>query len=609
MNQYRTHKCNQLNESHQGTNVVLSGWVNNVRDHGGVIFIMLRDQYGLTQVVSSTEFSSTAFQVAEKIRNEFVVRVSGEVRKRSADTVNPELATGEIEIVAQKIDILNSAKPVPFEIDRNTPVKDEAIRYRYLHLRRPEVKDYILKRYLITKEVRDFLHSENFVEIETPLLTKTTPEGARDFLVPSRVFPGEFYALPQSPQQYKQLLMVGGFDRYFQIARALRDEDSRADRQPEHTQIDMELSFVERDEILDILERMIMRVVEKIFPQKEFLFKPFKRLPFEEAINLYGSDKPDLRFDLKINDVSEVFRKTEFKIFERVLTKLGKVKAICVPGQGGLSRKHLDEMINLAMDCGLGGLVWVSIGAEYKSSAGKIISNSEIDEIIKITGASKGDLLLIAADQNEKVCLGLGKMRIALAKQFDLIRKNVLAFLFVVDYPLLTWNENEKRYDPSHHMFVSPNAEDIPLLDTDPLKVMSTQFDMVCNGYELCSGSLRIYEPELQKKVMNIIGLSDEEINSKFSHLMDAFSYGAPPHGGAAPGLDRLVMVLTDTENIRDVIAFPKTQRGQDLMMTSPSVASEQQLDELAIKLNYDKMSDERKNNLQSAKTFTERTF
>lgn len=609
MNYYRIHHCGQLRKADINKKTVLSGWVNSIRDHGGVIFLMLRDQYGMVQVVASPKINPKAFEIAEKLRSEYVIRVKGEVSPRNEDNINPDLASGEIEVISQHIEILNTTKTPPFEIDRNTLVKDEALRYRYLHLRRPEVKDFILKRYKVTKTVRDFLHENNFTEIETPLLTKTTPEGARDFLVPSRVFPGEFYALPQSPQQYKQLLMVAGFDRYFQIARALRDEDSRADRQPEHTQIDMEMCFIERDEIIELLENMVIRIVSENFPQKKILFQPFKRISFNEAMSCYGSDKPDLRFGLPIEDVTNIFSNTGFKIFSRVLEKKGQVKAIRIPRQASLSRKHLDELIDMATTSGLGGLVWVTLEDMIKSSAGKAITENELKEVANKIKAEKGDLFILAGDHPSVLLNGLGKLRTELGKRFGLIEKDTMAFIFVTDYPLLTWNRIEKRYDPSHHMFVRPRDEDIHLLDSDPLKVMSTQFDIVCNGYELCSGSLRIYQPELQRKIMNIIGLSDEEINNKFSHLLEAFAYGAPPHGGAAPGLDRLVMVLTGTENIRDVIAFPKTQRGQDLLMSSPSGASQQQLDDLAIDINYSLLSEERREYLKSTKSFSERTF
>lgn len=598
LHSFRTHTCGSLTAKNVKEKVRLSGWVNNVRDHGGVLFLMLRDQYGMTQIVSDAQKHPEAYDTMQKLHVEMVVTIDGEVLPRSKETINEKIPTGEIEILADKITIISRAKTPPFPIDQETIVKDEAIRYRYLHLRRPSVKQNIILRSQLTKIVRDFLHERGFCEIETPILTKATPEGARDFLVPSRVFPGEFYALPQSPQQYKQLLMIAGFDKYFQVARALRDEDSRADRQPEHTQIDMELSFVQRDEIMEILEKMFILVTEKLFPEKKFLKKPFPRLTYHECIELYGTDKPDLRYDLRFFDVKKVFEKTDFQIFKRILSKpRGQIKSLKVEGIAEkVTRKEIDELVALAQKCGLAGIVvLLNTPSGYKSSAGKAINDQEIAAIMDLTKSGQQDLTLVASGENKDFLTALSLFRSELAHRYDLIDHQIVDFAFVVDFPLLEWNEDEKRLDPIHHMFVMPNEATLHLLESEPEKVISTQFDVICNGYELCSGSCRIHSSNLQRKIMTMIGLEKEEIEEKFAHLLQALEYGAPPHGGAAPGLDRLLMVLTGTTNIRDVIAFPKTQRGQDLMMQSPTVATEKQLDELCISINYDKMKDERK--------------
>lgn len=606
---YRTHLCDELQIKHVGENVKLSGWVHRLRDHGGVLFVMIRDQYGLTQLVISEE-NKDLLAVAKLLKSEYVISIEGKVVERSQDTINKKLSTGDIEVNVSTIYILNESSQLPFPIDKNTVIGDEAIKYRYLHLRRPEVKEIIQKRYLITKEVRDFLHIKGFTEIETPMLTKTTPEGARDFLVPSRVFPGEFYALPQSPQQYKQLLMVAGFNKYFQIARALRDEDSRADRQPEHTQIDIEMAFIKRDEIMDLLEEMVIQLTEK-FSDKKLLSKPFQRIKYYDALNKYGTDKPDLRFGIEIQDATSIFKDTEFRIFSSIIQNSGVVKGLLLPGCGNYSRKELDELIGLAQDFGLKGLVWVTINSEnkIKSSTGTAIKTDELVRLKDAFGAKQNDLIVIAADKPNIVLQSLGLMRVYFGKNLNLIDYNMVGFAYVVDFPQFEWDETGKRFDPVHHMFVMPKKEYIELLDSEPEKVLSTQFDLVCNGYELCSGSERIHKSILQRKIMRLIGLSDEEINNKFNHLLKALNFGAPPHGGVAPGLDRLVMVLTGIESIRDVIAFPKTQKGQDLMMGSPTIASSQQLKDLCLKIDLTKMKEERKKYIKSLQAFGERTF
>ena len=607
---YRTYLCNQLQIKHVGQYIKLAGWVHTLRNLGGVLFIMLRDQYGITQLVIS-EDKKKLLDKAKLLKPEYVISVDGQVAGRKQGTINKNLATGYIEVNVSEIYILNESNQIPFPIDKNIPLGDEeTIRYRYLHLRRPEVKEIIQRRYLITKGVRDFLHLRGFTEIETPLLTKTTPEGARDFLVPSRVFPGEFYALPQSPQQYKQLLMIAGFDKYFQIARALRDEDSRTDRQPEHTQIDIEMAFTTRNNIIDLLEEMVITLTEK-YSDKKLLSNPFRRMTYDKALNTYGTDKPDLRFGLEIQDATAIFKETTFKIFANIIHNSGVVKGLVLPNCGHYSRKELDSFIPLSKEFGLKGLVWIVINADnsIKSSTGKTISMGELMQLKNTFGAKQNDVIILAADTPKIILNALGLMRVHFGKKLKLINYDVLGFSYIIDFPQFQWDEIGKRFDPVHHMFVMPKKEYIDLLDSKPDKVLSTQFDLVCNGYELCSGSERIHQSTLQRKVMRLIGLSDKEIDSKFNHLLKALSFGAPPHGGVAPGLDRLVMVLTGMEHMRDVVAFPKTQKGQDLMMESPTTASEQQLKDLCICLDYNTMKEERRKYIQSLHSFNERTF
>jgi len=586
---YRTHTCGELSVADVGKEVKLSGWVHRRRDHGRLIFVDLRDRYGITQIVFSADRAPEAYEVAKGLRSEYVIRVQGEVVARPADMRNPNLKTGDIEVWAGRLDVLNPSKPLPFEIDVEKPVPETVnLKYRYLYLRRQSVQERLIMRHRITHWVRNFLHARGFIEIETPLLSKTTPEGARDFLVPSRNFPGTFYALPQSPQQYKELLMIAGFDKYFQIARCLRDEDPRADRQPEHTQIDIEMSFVTREDVLALLEEMIIGLVEEVSDRK-LLFKPLPRIPYAEAIARWGSDKPDLRFGMELQDVSAIAAKSGFRVFAATVAQGGQVKGIVVPGLAGLSRRELDEVNARAQQLGGKGIVWLAVNPEGGVRASTSYLEPEITQaIVAATKANPGDLILLVGDTPKIVANVLGQLRLDFGDRLGLRDPRVVAFAFIVDFPMFEWDEERRRYDPVHHMFTRPRPDSLPLLDTDPLAAISEQYDIVCNGLELASGSIRINERWLQEKVMQMVGLSLEEARSKFGHLLEALEFGAPPHGGVAPGLDRLVMVLTGTPALREVIAFPKTQRGEDLMMNSPIPASEEQLRELHLRVVED---------------------
>lgn len=567
----------------------MSGWVHRRRDHGRLIFVDLRDRYGITQIVFSADRAPEAYEAAKALRSEYVIRVQGEVVPRPADMRNPNLKTGDIEVWAGRLDVLNPSKSLPFEIDVERPVPETAnLKYRYLYLRRQSVQERLIMRHRITHWVRNFLNARGFIEIETPLLSKTTPEGARDFLVPSRNFPGTFYALPQSPQQYKELLMIAGFDKYFQIARCLRDEDPRADRQPEHTQIDIEMSLVTREDVLALLEEMIIGLVEEVSDRK-LLFKPLPRIPYAEAIARWGSDKPDLRFGMELQDVSAIAAKSGFRVFADTVAQGGQVKGIVVPGLAGLSRRELDEVNARAQQLGGKGVVWLAVNPEGHVRASTSHLEPEIAQsIVTATKANPGDLILLVGDTPKTVANVLGQLRLDFGDRLGLRDPQVVAFAFIIDFPMFEWDEERQRYDPVHHMFTRPRPDSLALLDTDPLAAISEQYDIVCNGLELASGSIRINERWLQEKVMQMVGLSLEEARSKFGHLLEALEFGAPPHGGVAPGLDRLVMVLTGTPALREVIAFPKTQRGEDLMMNSPIPASEEQLRELHLRVVED---------------------
>ena len=587
----KTHSCGELRRSHIGAAVTIAGWVHRRRDHGGLIFIDLRDKDGIVQVVFNPEVSASAHEVASDFRNEYVVQVSGKVALRPKGTENPKLPTGEIEVLAEQARVLNASKTPPFYINEDVPIDENLnLKYRYLYLRRPRVKENILLRHRVVKFMRDFLDARGFVEIETPILIKSTPEGARDYLVPSRLHPGKFYALPQSPQQLKQLLMVAGFEKYYQIARCFRDEDLRADRQPEFTQLDLEMSFVEEEDILGLLEEMFTSLVETVKPDMRVI-KPFPRLSFAEAMERYGTDKPDIRFGLELKDISAIVAESAFAVFRSTVKAGGRVKAICLPGCATYSAKQVEELTQIARSYGAKGLITLPLPADIgldqlspekvKSIVSKYLTAEELRTIAHKCEAKPGDLILIVADESKVANKVLDELRREMGRRLNLADPDLLAFLFIVDYPLLEWNDELGHWEPMHHPFTAPREEDIPLLDTDPGKVRARHYDIVCNGYELSSGSIRIHTRSLQEKVFRLLGYNDAEIEERFGHLLEAFDYGAPPHGGIAPGIDRLVMLLARADNIREVIAFPKNQSAVDVMSGSPSPVPQSQLDEL----------------------------
>jgi len=596
---HRTHYCGELRKEHVGRTATLAGWVNRRRDHGGLIFIDLRDREGITQVVFNPKESPGAHSIAGELRNEYVLKVSGEVGLRPPGTENKNLATGEIELLATDAQILNAAKTPPFYINEDVEV-DEPIRlkYRYLDLRRERMQRNMVLRHRVVKFMRDFLDTRGFIEIETPVLIKSTPEGARDYLVPSRIHAGKFYALPQSPQQLKQLLMVAGYDKYFQIARCFRDEDARADRQPEFTQLDLEMSFVDEDDVLDLTEELFISLVETLTPRFKVV-KPFPRLSYSDVMEKYGSDKPDLRFGLELADLSNVFAETEFGVFRSVLNDGGKVKGFAAPGCAGYSRGQLAELTDLVRARGAKGLVTMAIDGnpedgldgltldDVRSVVAKFLTIEQVVEVARRLGARRGDLLLIVGDKPKVADPVLGGLRSEMGKRLGLVDPDVLAFAFVQGYPLFDLND-EGQWEPMHHPFTAPAEADLPLLDTDPGKVRARHYDFVCNGYELSSGSIRIHNRQLQEKVFRILGYREEEIEERFGHLLEAFDCGAPPHGGIAPGIDRFLMLLCGEDSIREVIAFPKTQSAMDLMLDSPSPVAPDQLRELHLELSGD---------------------
>ncbi len=586
---YKTHTCGELRSEHIGQVVKLAGWVHRRRDHGGVIFIDLRDRFGLTQIVINPAHvrGPEVFKLAESLRSEYVIQVEGEVTNRPEGMANPKMATGEIEVMVSQLALLNPARTPPFVIDDDGRDVDENLRlkYRYLDLRRERMARNLAIRHRFVKFIRDYLDARGFLEVETPILFKTTPEGARDYLVPSRVHPGCFYALPQSPQQLKQLLMVAGVERYFQIARCFRDEDQRADRQPEFTQLDLEMSFVDRDDVLNLIEGLLTEFTEQHadLHGKRLLFKPFMRLPYEEVMERFGRDKPDLRFGMELFDATDVTRGSEFLPF-----RAAHVKGICAPGCAGYTRKQTDELTEFAKKNGAKGLVvlWHDPDGIRNSGAGAKLSQAEKDAIVARAGSKPGDLILLVADDNRRAANeALGELRHELGTRLKLADESVMAYLWVVDFPLFEWNAEEKRWDPSHHMFTAPKDEHLARLESDPGSVRSKQYDLVCNGYEVGGGSIRIHRREVQETVMRLIGLEMEDARRKFGHMLEAFEYGAPPHGGIAPGIDRLTMLYCSEPNIREVMAFPKNQQAMDVMAGAPSPVYEQQLKELHIQL------------------------
>jgi aspartyl-tRNA synthetase len=584
----KTHSCGELRLNHVGKRVTLAGWVNRRRDMGGVIFIDLRDWDGKTQVVVNAGRTPTGFDVAEQVRGEYVLQVSGEVGRRPEGQENPDMSTGEIELLADTVLILNTSKTPPFLIDRNQSV-DESLRlkYRYLDLRRERLQRNLMVRHGAIKFIRDFLDDRGFVEIETPILFKSTPEGARDYLVPSRIHPGKFYALPQSPQQLKQLLMVAGYERYFQIARCFRDEDLRADRQPEFTQLDLEMSFVEREDILALIEELMIGIV-KATSLVPLAYERFPRLSYAEVYERFGTDRPDLRYGMELVSIADIVADSAFRVFAENVAAGKPVKAICVPGCGHYSRKQLSELENLARGAGGKGLAWLAIHPETEEIRGPIVKFFTVEQLIKITErmeAGTGDLVLISSDEKKVVSDVLSSLRTEMAQRLGYTEKPELAFAWVVDFPLFEEELPEGHYAPSHHMFTSPKPEHIALLDTNPSAVLSEQYDLVCNGFEVAGGSIRIHQRPLQRKIMELIGLSLDQAREQFGHMLEAFEYGAPPHGGIAPGIDRLVALMAGEPNIREVMAFPKTQQAGDLMADAPSSVEQGQLDELHITL------------------------
>ena len=578
----RTHGCGELRVQHAGQSVRLCGWVHRRRDLGGLVFLDLRDRSGIVQVVASPEAPS-AHAAAQGVRAEYVVRVHGTVALRPAHTVNPKLPTGEVEVRADRLEVLNPARTLPFEIASGEVVEEGVrLRYRYLDLRRPSMQHNLLLRHRLAQAARAFLSAEGFVEIETPHLIRATPEGARDFLVPSRLHPGKFYVLPQSPQLLKQILMVAGFDRYFQLARCFRDEDLRADRQPEFTQIDLEMSFVEQDDVLELSERLVAHMVREVLGQEVSL--PFPRLTYREALTRYGTDKPDLRYGLEITDLTEILGHSGVRLFREVAESGGAVRALRVPDQAAMGRKFLDELVELVTTEGARGLVHLSLthnGA--RGPIAKHLAPGELDALCAATGARTGDLVLLVADAPERAASALGKVRQELARRLDLIPAGAYRFCWVVEFPLLEYDPEEGRYVAKHHPFTAPVDEDLPHLESDPLRVRAKAHDLVLNGVEIAGGSIRIHQRELQERIFRLLDLTPERAHERFGFLLEAFQYGAPPHGGIAFGFDRFVMLLAGEKTIRDVIAFPKTASATDLMMGAPSEVDPEQLREVHI--------------------------
>jgi aspartyl-tRNA synthetase len=582
----RTHSATDLTVDHTGQEVILNGWVDTRRDHGGLIFIDLRDRSGLIQVVFSPDSAQEAFHLAEQVRGEYVIAVSGKVRRRPEATENPNLKTGLIEVYAQQMEVFSSAKTPPFYIEDGVEVDETLrLRYRYLDLRRPEMRDSMLLRHRVTQTMRSFLDLQGFIEIETPILTKSSPEGARDYLVPSRVHPGEFFALPQSPQIFKQILMVAGMEKYFQIARCFRDEDLRADRQPEFTQLDMEMSFVDEEDIFSLVEDLLATLFKE--GPGQTVATPFPRITYDEAMLKYGSDKPDLRFGLEISELTDLVRDVEFKVFSSAVQAGGVVRAINAKGCASFTRREIDELTKIAVDNGAKGMAWIIVTEEeLRSPITKFFTNEQMERVLKALDAKPGDLLLFSADTEATVARVMGTIRLELGKRLHLIDETKLSFTWVTEFPLLEYDEDEKRYVAVHHMFTAPRIEDIDTLDHNPLQARSRAYDLILNGTEIGGGSIRIHRRDLQEKMFKLVGLTPQEAYDKFGYMLDAFEYGTPPHGGIAFGVDRLIMIMAGRSSIRDVIAFPKTQSASCLLTQAPSQVSSQQLRELSLKVH-----------------------
>lgn len=581
----RTHTCGQLRIKDRESTVILTGWVSSVRDHGGLIFIDLRDRYGVTQVVFSPDKGNEYYEAARQLKSEYVVAIQGSVSARPPGTQNPHLDTGEIEVYADILHILNKSDTPPFEItDGNNVALELRLKYRYLDLRRSVVQKRLIFRHKVCQTIREYLDNLNFVDIETPVLTKSTPEGARDYLVPSRVNLGRFYALPQSPQLFKQILMVAGYDRYFQIVRCFRDEDLRAQRQPEFTQMDMEMSFVDENDIIQVIEGLIAAIFEKVIGKK--VTTPFPRLSYKEAMTSYGCDAPDLRFGMKIKDVSDIVRASNFKVFVDVVKSGGQVRGLNATGCGDFSRKDIDDLTAFVGQFGAKGLAWFKVEENGLASSITKFFSSEIQENIqRCMDAKKGDLLLFVADKPKVVSQSLAQLRLYLGQRNKLIDTSAFNFSWVVDFPLFEYNEDLKRYESLHHPFTSPHPDDLPVLEEKPLEAKARAYDLVLNGVELGGGSIRIHTPEVQKRVFRLLGIQEESAYEKFGFLLDALKYGAPPHGGIALGVDRMVTLLLQLDDIREVIAFPKTQKATCLMTNAPSEVDAQQLKDLGIRL------------------------
>ena len=584
---HRTHRCTEVSNANIGEKVTVMGWVQKRRNLGSLIFIDLRDRSGILQLVfDEPKVGSEGFAKAGTLRSEFVIAVEGTVQKRSA-AVNENLKTGDIEVIAESIRILSESQTPPFQIEENSQTKDEIrLKYRYLDLRRPDIQRNLMLRSKVAYLMRDFMAKEGFLEIETPILCKSTPEGARDYLVPSRVHPGSFYALPQSPQLFKQLLMASGYDRYFQIAKCFRDEDLRADRQPEFTQADMELSFVDIDDVLDVNERLLKYIFKEAIGVEVEL--PLKRMPWQEAMDRFGSDKPDTRFGMELKDVSDIVKDCGFGVFTGALEQGGSVRGINAEGQGAMPRKKIDKLVEFAKGYGAKGLAYLSVQEDgsYKSSFAKFMTEEELKNLVAAMDGKPGDLLLFAADKNKIVWNVLGALRLEIAKELDLLDPNQYNFLWITEFPLLEWSDEENRYMAMHHPFTMPMEEDWDKIDTDPGAVRAKAYDIVLNGTELGGGSVRIHQSDIQEKMFEVLGFTKERAHEQFGFLLDAFSYGVPPHAGLAYGLDRLVMHMVHADSIRDVIAFPKVKDASDLMSNAPDIVDEKQLEELCIKVD-----------------------